>query len=65
MFSLVGEELAGAVEDVVALRPDAVDVVADFGEAAVLVGADLVFHELLETVARQLLVLDMVRLVFL
>lgn len=65
MLALVGEQLSGAVEDVVALGPDAVDVVAHLGEAAVLERAHLVLHELLEAVAGQLLVLDVVALVLL
>lgn len=53
------------MEDVAALRSDAVDVIAYFAEAAVLEGADLVLHELLEAVPGELFVFDVVRLVFL
>jgi hypothetical protein len=60
VFPLVGEELTGTVEDVAALGADAVDVVADFGEAAFLERAHFVLHELLEAVAGQLLVFDVV-----
>lgn len=63
VFPLVREELAGGVQDVATVGPYAVDVVADPGEAALVEGAGLRFHKLLETVARQLLVLDVVRLV--
>lgn len=65
MLALVREQLAGAVQYVVALRPNAVDVIADFREATVLVRTDFVLHEFLEAVARQLLVLDVVGFVFL
>lgn len=52
VFSLVGEQLARAVQDVVAIGPDTVDVVAHFGKSAVFVGAGFVFHEFLKAVAR-------------
>lgn len=44
------------MQHVVALRSDAVDVVAHFGETAVFVGAGFVFHEFLEAVSGQLFV---------
>ena len=56
-------ELAAGVEDVSASGPDAMDVVADFREAAAVEVAVLVLHEFLEAVAVQLLVFDVVTLV--
>ena len=65
MFPFVREQLSRAVQDVAALRPNAMDVVAHLREPALLERTHLVLHELLESVARQLLVFDVVRLVFL
>lgn len=65
MLAFVREQLARAVQHVAALGPDAVDVVADFGEPAVLEGADLILHELLETVSGQLFVFDVIGFVLL
>lgn len=65
VLALVREQLSGTVQHVVALRSDAVDVVADLREATVLVWTRLVLHELFEAVPRQLLVLYVVRLVLL
>uniref|UniRef100_A0A1Y1NCC4 Uncharacterized protein n=1 Tax=Photinus pyralis TaxID=7054 RepID=A0A1Y1NCC4_PHOPY len=65
VLPLVREQLAGTVQDVVALRPDAVYVIAHLRKSAVLVRADLALHELLKAVPGQLLVFDMVRLVLL
>ena len=59
----MGEELAAAVEDVLAMRSDAVDVVVGPGELAVQEPARLVFHKLLEAVFVQLLILHVVVLV--
>lgn len=59
----MGEELAAAVEDVLAMRSDAVDVVVGAGELAVQKPARLVFHKLLEAVFVQLLILHVVVLV--
>ena len=59
----MGEELATAVEDVLAMRSDAVDVVVGAGELAVQKPARLVFHKLLEAVFVQLLILHVVVLV--
>ena len=59
----MGEELAAAVEDVLAMRSDAVDVVVGAGELAVQEPARLVFHKLLEAVFVQLLILHVVVLV--
>ena len=59
----MGEELAAAVEDVLAVRSDAVDVVVGSGELAVQKPARLVFHKLLEAVFVQLLILHVVVLV--
>lgn len=39
------------------------NVIAYPGESALIEGTGFRFHELLETIARQLLVLDMIRLV--
>ena len=59
----MGEELPAAVEDVLAMRSDAVDVVVGSGELAVQKPARLVFHKLLEPVFVQLLILHVVVLV--
>ena len=59
----MGEELPAAVEDVLAMRSDAVDVVVGAGELAVQKPARLVFHKLLEAVFVQLLILHVVVLV--
>lgn len=61
----MGEDLAGGVEYIVALRPYAVDVVDDARKLASLVRTLFLLHELLEAVLGQLLVLDVVRLVLL
>lgn len=63
VFSLVREELAGRVKNVATVGSYAVDVVANLRESTLFEGTGLRFHELLEAVARQLLVLDVVRLV--
>ncbi len=65
MLALVGVELSAGVEDVGASFADAVDVIADTREAAAVQLAGLVLHELFEAVAGQLLVFDVVTLVFL
>ena len=59
----MGEELPAAVENVLAMRSDAVDVVVGSGELAVQKPARLVFHKLLEAVFVQLLILHVVVLV--
>ena len=59
----MGEELPAAVEDVLAMRSDAVNVVVGSGELAVQKPARLVFHKLLEAVFVQLLILHVVVLV--
>ena len=59
----MGEELPATVEDVLAVRSDAVDVVVGSGELAVQKPARLVFHKLLEAVFVQLLILHVVVLV--
>ena len=51
------------MEDVLAMRSDAVDVVVGSGELAVQKPARLVFHKLLEAVFVQLLILHVVVLV--
>jgi hypothetical protein len=65
VLALVGVELSAGVEDVGASVADAVDVIADAREAAAVQLAGLVLHELFEAVAGQLLVFDVVTLVFL
>lgn len=68
VFSLVlpfmREELARTVQNVRALRPDAVDVIADFRKPTVFERAHFIFHEFFEAVSGQLFVFDMVRFVF-
>jgi len=64
VLALVGVELAAGVEDVSASFADAVDVIANAREAAAVELASLVLHELFEAVARQLLIFDVVTLVF-
>ena len=59
----MGEELPAAVEDVLAMRSDAVDVVVGPRELAVQKPTRLVFHKLLEAVFVQLLILHVVVLV--
>ena len=65
VLALVRVELSARVQHVRASGPDAVDVVTHFGEAARVEIALFVLHEFLETVARQLLVFDVVTLVLL
>lgn len=50
VFSLMAEELAARVEYVVAVVSDAVDVIADLGESAVVEVARVGFEELFESV---------------
>ena len=59
----MGEKLTAAVENVLAVRADAVDVVVRPRELAVQKPARLVFHKLLEAVFVQLLILHVVVLV--
>lgn len=63
VFPFVREKLTGGVQDVAAVRPYAVDVIANPRESTLFEGTGLRFHELLETVARQLFIFDVVRLV--
>lgn len=63
VFPLVREELTGRVQNVTTMRSYTVNVIANPRESALLERAGLRFHELLEAVARQLLVLDVVRFV--
>ena len=65
VLALVRVELAAGVQHVVAVGPDAVDVVDLLGEAAVVEAALVVLHELLEAVLVQLLVLHVEVLVLL
>jgi hypothetical protein len=53
------------VEDVVAVAPDAVDVVDGLGEPAVVMATWILFHKLLEAVLVELFVLHMEILVLL
>jgi len=57
--------LATGVEDVIAVVPDAVDVVDGLGEAAGVEAALVILHELLEAVLVELLVLHVKVLVLL
>ena len=59
----MGEKLTAAVENVLTVRADAVDVVVRARELAVQKPARLVFHKLLEAVFVQLLILHVVVLV--
>lgn len=61
--NLVGEDLAGGMQDVVTLRSDAVDVVDDPRKLAAFVRTFFLFHKLFESVLGELLVLYVVRLV--
>lgn len=45
------------------MRPYAMNVIADAGESALIKRAGLRLHELLEAIARQLFILDVIRLV--
>lgn len=60
----MGEQLTGTVQHIATLWPDAVYVIAYFRETAVFEGADFVFHKLLKPISRQLLIFDVVRLMF-
>jgi len=64
VLPLVADHLAAGVQDVVAALADAVDVVADGGELAGLEGTRLGLQDLLEAIHLQLVVLQMVGLVF-
>lgn len=63
MLALVTDHLAARVQDEVAVLAHAVDVVADGGELARLEGTLLRLQDLLETISRQLRVLQVVCLV--
>lgn len=63
VFPLVREELTGRVQHVAAVRPYTVNVIANTGKTTLIEGTVLRFHELLETVARQLLIFDVIRFV--
>lgn len=63
MLALVTDHLAARVQDEVAVLAHAVDVVADGGELACLEGTLLRLQDLLETISRQLRVLQVVCLV--
>lgn len=64
VFPFVRKELTGRMQNVAAVRSYAMNVIANPGESTLIEGAGLRFHELLETVTRQLFVLDVIRLVF-
>lgn len=64
MLPFMSENLAARVQHVVAVRPDAVDVVAGAAEAAVAVGAGFVLHVLFEAVLGESLVFYVVGFVF-
>lgn len=63
MLALVTDHLAARVQDEVAVLAHAVDVVADGGELARLEGTLFRLQDLLETISRQLRVLQVVCLV--
>lgn len=63
VLPFVGVELTGRVENVAAVWSYAMDMVADSRETALLERAGLGFHEFLEAIAGQLLVLDVIGLV--
>lgn len=65
MLPLMSEDLTAGVQHVVAVRSDAVDVVAGAAEPAVAVRAGLVLHVLLEAVLGQRFVFYVIGLVFL
>lgn len=60
VLPLVREQLPRRVQNVAAVRSYAVNMIANPRESALLERTGFRFHELLETVARQLLVFDMV-----
>lgn len=64
MFAFVRIKLAARVQHVGAAFADAVDVIADPREAAIVELTGLVFHEFFESIAGQLFVLDVITLVF-
>lgn len=64
MFPLMSENLAAGVQHVVAMRSDAVDMVAGPAEPAVTVRTGFILHVLLETVFGESLVFYMIGLVF-
>lgn len=61
----MGKDLAGGVQHIVTLRPDAVNVVDDPRKLAAFVGTFLLLHKLLKAVLGELLILDVVRLMLL
>lgn len=50
MFPLMREDLAARMQHIVAMRPDAVDMVASPGESAVTVRTGLILHVFLEAI---------------
>ena len=65
VLALVGVELSAGVEDIVAVVPDAVDVVDGLGEPAGVEPALVVLHELFEAILVQLFVFHVEVLVLL
>ena len=65
MLSLVREELARGVKDVVAVGANAVDVVVGPGEFTAEEPAGFVFHKLLEPIFVELFIFHVVIFVFL
>lgn len=65
MLPLMSEDLAARMQHVVAVRPDAVDVVTGLAEPTVAVRTSLILHVLLESILGERLVLDVVGFVFL
>lgn len=65
VLSFVTQKLSAGVQHIVAVFPDAMNMIASLGESTAGKSARVWFHELLEAVFQQLLVLDVIRLVFL
>jgi len=63
MLSLVTDHLTARMQDIIAILADAVYVIADRGEFAGFERTLLRFQYLFETILRQLIILQMIRLV--
>jgi len=64
VLPLVTQQLSAGVQNVVATVPHAVDVIAHLREPTVGKSTRIRFHELFETVSRQLFVFDVIGLMF-
>lgn len=64
VLPLMSEDLTAGVQHIVAMRSDAVDVVARAAEPAVAVRAGFVFHVLLEPVFGESLIFYVIGFVF-